>query len=106
MAVKKNRQRFLEIIGSANQDQNFPTTLINRRSSDLQTHGYKVIDFDLKQIAVCAVQDYAAKSVARAGDIEVETCGMHDGEKFGASAIGRLVRKDGRGGVVNSFPKG
>ena len=31
---------------------------------------------------------------------------MHDGDKVGASAIGRLVRKDGRGGVVNSFPAG
>ena len=42
----------------------------------------------------------------RAWDIEVETCDMHDGDKVGASAIGRLVRKYGRGGVVNSFPTG
>ena len=48
---------------------------------------------DLKQIAGCAVQDTAAKIVARAWDIEVETCDMHDGEKVGASDIGRLVRK-------------
>ena len=58
-------------------------------------------NFDLKQIEGCAVQDSAAKSVARAWDLEVETCDMHDGDKVGASAIGRLVRKYGRGGVVN-----
>ena len=63
-------------------------------------------NFDLKQIAGCAVQDASAKSVARAWDLEVETCDMHDGDKVGASAIGRLVRKDRRGGVVNSFPVG
>ena len=31
---------------------------------------------------------------------------MHDGDKVGANAIGKLVRKYGRGGVVNSFPAG
>ena len=31
---------------------------------------------------------------------------MHDGDKAGASAIGRLVRKGGSGGIVNSFPEG
>ena len=61
-------------------------------------------NFDLKQIAGCAVQDASAKSVARAWDIEVETCDIHDGDKVGASAIGILVRKYGREGVVNSFP--
>ena len=30
MAVHKNCQRFLEIIGSANQDQNSPTTMIKQ----------------------------------------------------------------------------
>ena len=63
-------------------------------------------NFDLKRIAGCAVQDADAKIVARAWDIEVETCDMHDGDKVGAGAIGRLVRKYGRGGVVNSFPAG
>jgi len=63
-------------------------------------------NFDFKQITACAVQDSAAKSVARAWELEVETCDMHDGDKIGASAIGRLVRKDGRGGIVNSFPEG
>ena len=58
-------------------------------------------NFDLKQIAGCAVQDAAAKIVARAWDVKVETLDMHDGEKVGATFIGRLVRKYGRGGVVN-----
>ena len=30
LAVHKNCQRFLEIIGSANQDQNLPTTMIKQ----------------------------------------------------------------------------
>ena len=63
-------------------------------------------NFDFKQIIACAVQDSAAKSVAKAWELEVETCDMHDGDKVGASAIGRLVRKDGRGGIVNPFPEG
>ena len=55
-------------------------------------------NFDFKQIVSSSVQDAAAKSVANAWELEVETCDrMHDGDnKVGASAIGRLVRKDGR----------
>ena len=63
-------------------------------------------NFDLKKIAVCAVQDAAAKSVARVWDPEVETCDMHGRDKVGASAVGRLVQKYGRGGFVNLFPAG
>ena len=63
-------------------------------------------NFDLKQIAGCAVQDAAVKSVTRAWYLEVETCDMHGGDKVGASAIRRLVRKYERGGVVDSFPAG
>lgn len=62
--------------------------------------------FDLKQIVGCIVQDAAAKTVARTWYLEVETCDMHNDDKVGASAIGRLVRKDGSGGIVNSFPEG
>ena len=62
--------------------------------------------FDLKNITGCALQDAASKSVSMAWDLEFETCDMHGGGKFGASTIGRLVQKYGRGGVVNSFPIG
>ena len=48
-------------------------------------------NFDLKLIAGCAVKDAAAKSVARVWYLEVETYDMHDGDKVGASDIGRLV---------------
>ena len=77
----------------------------NRTTDTVSNLGKELVkdrtNFDLKQIAGCAVQDVAAKNVARAWDLEVETCDMHDGEKVGASARGRLVRKYGRGGVVN-----
>ena len=63
-------------------------------------------NFDFKLIVSSSVQDAAAKSVAKAWDLEVETCDMHDGDKLGASAIGRLVRKDGRTNVINPFPEG
>ena len=46
------------------------------------------------------------KSVANVWDLEVETCDMHDGDKVGTSAIGRLVRKDGWRNIVNPFPEG
>jgi len=62
--------------------------------------------FELQEIIACSVQDGAAKGETKAWDLEVETCDMHDGDKIGASAIGRLVRKDGRGNVVNPFPAG
>ena len=61
---------------------------------------------NFKQIVSSSVQDAAAKSVANAWELEVETCDMHDGDKVGASAIGRLVRKDGRRNIVNPFPEG
>ena len=63
-------------------------------------------NFDFKQIVSSSVQDAAAKSVANAWDLEVEMCDMHDGDKVGASAIGRLVRKDGRRNIVNPFSEG
>jgi len=63
-------------------------------------------NFNFHQIVSSSVQDAAAKSVAKAWDLEVATCDMHDGDKVGASAIGRLVRKDGRRNVVNPFPEG
>ena len=63
-------------------------------------------NFNFKEIVSSSVQDAAAKSVANAWELEVETCDMHDGDKVGASAIGRLVRKDGRRNIVNPFPEG
>ena len=61
---------------------------------------------ELEDLAGLAVQDTVATKVARDLDLEVETCDMHDGDKIGASAIGLLVRKDGRGGVINDFGPG
>ena len=64
------------------------------------------MNFNFKQIVSSSVQDPAARSVANAWKLEVEMCDMHDGDKVGASAIGRLVRKDGRRNIVNPFPEG
>ena len=43
-------------------------------------------------------QDRAALRVAGLLGFEKEGCDMHDGDKVGRSALGDLVRKDGRGG--------
>ena len=40
-----------------------------------------------------------------AGKEEVEVCGMHDGDKVGASSLGDLVRRK-NGAVVNLFLQG
>eukprot|EP00957_Ditylum_brightwellii_P027817 2103360-Ditylum_brightwellii.AAC.1 len=61
---------------------------------------------NMKQIVSSTVQNAAAKSVAKAWDLEVETCDMHDGDKVDSNAVGRLVRKDGRKNIANSFPPG
>ena len=58
---------------------------------------------ELEDLVALAVQDSSAIKVARDLDLEVETCDMHDRDKISASAIGSLVRKDGRGGVINDF---
>ena len=42
-------------------------------------------------------QDRAALRVAGLLGFEKEGCDMHDGDKAGRSALGDLVRKDGRG---------
>eukprot|EP00957_Ditylum_brightwellii_P004603 350099-Ditylum_brightwellii.AAC.1 len=60
----------------------------------------------MKQIVSSAVHDAAAKGVAKAWDLEVETCDMHDGDKVGLSAVGRLISKDGRGSIVIPFSPG
>ena len=65
-----------------------------------------ITGFDFGNLCGCSVQDSAAKSVARHLELEEETCDMHDSDKIGRSAIGELLRKDGRGGVVNPFDAG
>ena len=62
--------------------------------------------FDFDVLNALAKQDGAAKGVAKLWGLPVETCDMHDGDKIGASAVGRLVQKDGRKNVVNPFPPG
>lgn len=65
----------------------------------------EVTGFQTDEIVGSAVQDGAAKSVARLLGLEVETCDMHDTDKIGQNAIGELTRrKDGR--EVNPFPEG
>ena len=65
----------------------------------------EVAVFQTDDIVGSAVQDAAAKSVARLLGLEVETCDMHDTDKVGQSAIGELTRrKDGE--EVNPFPEG
>jgi hypothetical protein len=54
----------------------------------LERCGYALI-----ALAGCMVSDSAASGVSRAAEIEVEeTCDMHDGDKVGQSATGRLLR--------------
>ena len=67
---------------------------------------HEITAFPFEELMSCSVQDAAAKSVAKAFGFEEETCDMHDGDKVSASAIGQLVRKDGRGNVVNPFVEG
>ena len=62
--------------------------------------------FNFEEIISSSVQDGAAKSVPKKWNLEVETCDMHDSDKIGASAVGRLVRKDGKKNVVNPYPSG
>lgn len=66
----------------------------------------ELTDHDFNTLFAASVQDAAAKSVARHLNVEVETCDMHDGDKVGGSAIGELVRKNGRGGDKNPFKPG
>ena len=48
---------------------------------------------------------HGMRASIEAGIEEVEVCGMHDGDKVGASSLGDLVRRK-NGAVVNSFPQG
>lgn len=57
------------------------------------------------EIVGSAVQDVAAKSVARLLGLEVEKCGMHDTDKVGQSAIGVLTGRKDRA-EVKPFPEG
>lgn len=62
--------------------------------------------FDFNDVCGASVQDAAAKGVARALNLEEETCDMHDGDKIGRAAIGELLRRNGSGGIVNPFDQG
>ena len=66
----------------------------------------EVTGFKFNEVCGASVQDAAARSVARLLNLEEETCDMHDGDKIGRSAIGELLRKDGRGGFINPFEPG
>jgi hypothetical protein len=57
--------------------------------------------------------DRAALGVAAQLALEKEACGMHDGDKLGSSAVGKLVRRVRRGPIINGhhalanpFPEG
>ena len=64
------------------------------------------LDRKLNDVANLMVSDGAAKKVAEYCEIdEVETCMMHDGDKIGQSATGKLVRSI-ETVVVNPFDKG
>ena len=62
-----------------------------------------LISRELEDLVGLAVEDAAATKVVMCLDLEAETCDVHDGDKIGASVIGSLVRKNGRGGVINDF---
>ena len=87
---------FVKVLQSRSEDV---VTLLRKEILDLTSR-------ELEDLVGLAVQDAAATKVARDLDLEVETCDMHDGDKIGTSAIGSLVRKDGRGGVINDFGPG
>ena len=58
--------------------------------------------------------DRAATGVARKVDLEDEACLMHDADKLGTAAVGKLVRRDmtkkvgpcGHRPYANPFPEG
>ena len=61
---------------------------------------------ELEDLVGLAVQDTAATKVDRDLDLEVESCGMHDGDKIGVSDVGSLEKKYDRGGDINNFRPG
>ena len=114
-ANKTKHQRFGYQFANEKFNCNHVAALGFRKASDseintVKTLAQKVVhdntQFLFQSSMSCSVRDADAKSVAKAFGFEEETCDMHDGEKVSASAIGQLVRKDGRGNIVNPFPEG
>ena len=68
----------------------------------------------LKEILAGMKSDRAATGVARKVDLEDEACLMHDADKLGTSAVGKLLRRDmskpvgdnGHRPYANPFPEG
>ena len=52
------------------------------------------------------MSDRAALRAAKLLRQYPDACGMHDVDKLASAGVGTLVRKDGRGGVINPFPEG
>ena len=62
--------------------------------------------FDFDNVVATCIADVAAIGVAaHLGLEEKEGCGMHQGDKLGASATGKLLRSKNRT-VINPFPSG
>jgi len=58
-----------------------------------------------KQIAHSRIADRAAKGISKSFELSEDLCGMHDVDKVGQSATGRLTRsKDKK--VINPFTEG
>ena len=70
--------------------------------------------FNLNAILACMKSDRAATRVAGKVDLEDEACLMHDADKLGRSAVGKLLRRDMSKPVgenrhrpyANPFPEG
>eukprot|EP00171_Calliarthron_tuberculosum_P008665 IDg8665t1 len=60
---------------------------------------------DFEDVVASIKQDVAAAAVARAMDLEVDHCDMHQISKISESAVGTLLRKKAKK-PVNSFPEG
>lgn len=72
--------------------------LIDQRS--LAVLGYKI-----KQLAGTGISDRAAKKVQEELEVDDEVCEMHDGDKVGSSATGKLVRTRDKV-PIDAFPAG
>ncbi|KAK3270774.1 hypothetical protein CYMTET_20841 [Cymbomonas tetramitiformis] len=95
-------------------EHNFVLCLALKRSP-LNTNAAVALLFDktliertghpLKTLVSSMIADRAAKGVAESCELEMEVCGMHDGDKLGSSATGALVRTKGKR-PINPFLAG
>jgi len=58
-----------------------------------------------KQIAHSRIADRAVKSISKSFELSKDLCGMHNVDKVGKSATGRLTRSEDKK-VINPFPEG